>query len=152
MKLELKRIAMRDDYTIGHLYVDGKYICDTLEDKVRDINHSGKFDNGEVKVAGQTAIPYGTYKVAMGVVSPKNAHKAMYAFCGGKLPRLIDVPDFAGVLIHIGNFPKDTEGCILVGQNKVKGQLINSTATFGKLYALMADAYHRREDITITIV
>ena len=65
MKLTLKRIALRDTYTIGRLYIDGVYFCDTLEDKVRDLNKNGKFDNGENKVYSETAIPYGIYKVDM---------------------------------------------------------------------------------------
>lgn len=63
MKLTLKRIALRSTYTIGRLYVDGNYFCDTLEDTVRDLNKNGKFDNGEKKVYGKTAIPYGTYEI-----------------------------------------------------------------------------------------
>ena len=63
MKLTLKRIALRDTYTIGKLYTDDVYFCDTLEDKVRDLNKNGIFDNGEVKIKGQTAIPYGEYEV-----------------------------------------------------------------------------------------
>ena len=63
MKLKLNRIALRKTYTIGKLYIDGKYFCDTLEDTVRDTNKSGKFDNGEKKVKGKTAIPYGTYEI-----------------------------------------------------------------------------------------
>ena len=71
MKLTLKRIALRDTYTIGRLYIDGVYFCDTLEDKVRDLNKNGKFDNGEKKVYSETAIPYGIYKVDINTVSPR---------------------------------------------------------------------------------
>lgn len=63
MKLTLKRIALRPTYTIGRLYVDGNYFCDTLEDTVRDLNKNGKFDNGEKKIKGKTAIPYGMYEI-----------------------------------------------------------------------------------------
>lgn len=63
MKLTLKRIALRPTYTIGKLYIDDAYFCDTLEDTVRDTNKSGKFDNGEQKIKGKTAIPYGTYEI-----------------------------------------------------------------------------------------
>ena len=63
MKIKLKRIALKKDYTIGKLYIDDVYFCDTLEDAVRDLNKNGKFDNGEKKIYGQTAIPYGTYEV-----------------------------------------------------------------------------------------
>lgn len=110
MKLTLKRIYKGPKYTIGHLYIDGKYYCDTLEDVVRDLSI-------EKKVPGETAIPAGTYDVIVNM-SPK---------FGRELPRLVDVPNFSGILIHRGNTPKDTAGCILVGQNKRVGMVLNST-------------------------
>ena len=63
MKLTLKRIALCQTYTIGKLYIDDDYFCDTLEDTVSDLDKDGKFDNGEKKVYGKTAIPYGTYEI-----------------------------------------------------------------------------------------
>ena len=108
MILTLKRIALRDTYTIGKLYIDDVYFCDTLEDKVRDLNKNGIFDNGEVKVKGQTAIPYGEYEVVW-AYSPRFKKFT---------PRLLNVNSFSGVLIHAGNDSTDTDGCILVGQNK----------------------------------
>jgi len=105
MKLELTRIALRDTYTIGKLYVDGVYFCDTLEDKVRDINKNGIFDNGETKVHGRTAIPYGKYEIVW-AYSPRFKRYT---------PRLLNVKSFAGVLIHAGNSHEDTDGCILLG-------------------------------------
>lgn len=154
MRLKLVRSALKDKYTIGHLYVNGAYVCDTLEDKVRDLNKNGRFDNGEYKVSGQTAIPYGTYKVRMDVVSPRFGQKAFYKenANGGRLPRLVNVPSFEGILIHVGNKPEDTEGCILVGENKVKGQVINSKETFKKLYRMMYGAVLSNDPITIEIV
>ena len=62
MKLTLKRIALRPTYTIGKLYIDDVYFCDTIEDTVRDLNKNGKYDNGEQKIHSKTAIPYGTYE------------------------------------------------------------------------------------------
>ncbi|MDR3141273.1 MAG: DUF5675 family protein [Tannerellaceae bacterium] len=109
-KIKLIRIAKKPLYTIGKLYIDGEYFCDTLEDTVRDLSK-------EAKIAGKTAIPAGTYEVAVNR-SPK---------FGRNLPRLLNVPCFEGVLIHRGNKPEDTAGCILVGENKVVGGLINST-------------------------
>lgn len=148
MKLLLKRIALRDTYTIGKLYIDNHYFCDTLEDKVRDLNKDGDLnDAGEGKVAGQTAIPYGTYKVTMDVQSPKFSQRASYAWCKGYLPRLLNVPHFDGIMIHSGNDATHTAGCILVGENTVKGQVLNSMNTLKRLYDILKGA----DDITITI-
>ena len=130
MKLELTRIALRDTYTIGKLYVDGVYFCYTLEDKVRDINKNGIFDNGETKVQGKTAIPYGKYEVVW-AYSPRFKRYT---------PRLLNVKSFAGVLIHAGNSHEDTDGCILLGQNKVTGKVINSKEFVNKLYPIIKNA------------
>lgn len=127
MKMQLKRIAKRDNYTIGKLYIDGEYFCDTLEDRARDLTK-------EAKVYGKTAIPEGTYEVTLRVQSPRFSQKRQYDFCKGYLPRLLNVPSFQGVLIHCGNTAEDTDGCILVGKNTVKGMVTDSTATFRKLY------------------
>lgn len=148
MKLTLKRIALKPTYTIGKLYIDGTYFCDTCEDKVRDNNRDGDLDDiGEGKVYGQTAIPYGTYRVVMNVQSPKYSQRAAYAWCKGYLPRLVDVPHFEGILIHSGNDATHSAGCILVGENKVVGKVINSMATLKRLYYILSSA----EDITLTI-
>ena len=135
IELRLKRIARRDTYTIGHLYIDDEYFCDTIEDKDRGLNQALPVSvNIRLKRRGVTAIPVGRYRVTMNVVSPKFSQKTAYQFCGGKLPRLINVPAFDGVLIHIGNTAKDTEGCILVGRNTQVGKVLESTVTFQKLY------------------
>ena len=153
MKLQLTRIALRPTYTIGRLLIDGERFCDTLEDKVRDTNKDGDLlDEGEQKVYGQTAIPYGTYGVTLNVQSPKYSKRKAYDFCKGYLPRLLDVPHFEGILIHIGNKPEDSAGCILVRENKVVGGLINSTATFTRLYGRLKAAADRGEKIEIEIV
>ena len=152
MKLNLKRIAKLATYTIGKLSIDGVYFCDTLEDVYRGLDQSMSIEKvNEIKVKGQTAIPSGTYKVAMNFVSPRFSKKAMYDSISGRLPRLLDVPGFDGVLMHIGNTVKDTDGCILVGYNKVKGQVLDSKNTFFKLYAKLKEASDKNEQITITI-
>lgn len=144
MNLSLKRIALRDTYTIGRLSIDGKYFCDTCEDRVRDLTK-------EKKVYAETAIPAGTYDITLKVQSPKYRSRAQYSFCGGYLPRLVNVPHFDGVLIHIGNSAADSAGCILVGKNKAKGQVLESTDTFRRLYPILKAADERGEKITITI-
>lgn len=138
LNIRIDRIAKKSTYTIGKLYLNGVYFCDTLEDTDRGLTQGMPLQKiKDLKIKGATAIPKGKYKVTMNVVSPKFSKRATYQFCQGKLPRLLNVDGYDGVLIHIGNTAKDTEGCILVGQNKVVGQVINSTVTFKKLYAEM---------------
>lgn len=147
MKLTLIRTFKGEKYTIGKLYIDGEYICDTIEDKDRGLTQDmSSSEIAKIKVKHQTAIPTGTYKVTLKVQSPKYSQRSQYNFCKGYLPRLIDVPGFEGILIHIGNKHEDSSGCILVGENKVKGQVINSTTTFKKLYEKL-----KKSDDEITI-
>ena len=135
MELTLRRIARKDTYTIGRLYIDGEYFCDTIEDKDRGLSQELPVSvNKKLKRAGSTAIPVGRYRVTLDVVSPRFSKKTVYQSIKGKLPRLINVPSFEGVLIHIGNTAKDTEGCILVGQNTQVGKVLNSAKTFWRLY------------------
>ena len=156
MELTLKRIALRSEYTIGKLYVDGKYVCDTIEDTVRDLDKDGKFANGEVKIPGKTAIPYGRYEITMKVKSPKYSNFTKYSWAkkyDGYLPRLLNVPHFDGVLIHVGNSALDSEACVLVGENKVVGKVINSVNTFRRLMDdYLVPAKKRNEKIFIEVV
>ena len=143
MKILVKRVAKRPTYTIGKMYLDGKYFCDTLEDTDRNISQSTPLDTiKKVKLPNNTAIPTGTYKVIVNV-SPK--FKRL-------LPRLLNVPGFDGVLIHRGNTDKDTSGCILIGENKVVGKVINSTGYETKLVSILNKAQDNKENITIEIM
>lgn len=130
MDILIKRISLKDTYTIGKLYINGVYFCDTLEDKVRDLNKNGVFDNGEKKVYGETAIPYGTYEV----IWSYSSRFKMFT------PRLLNVNSFDGVLIHAGNTAADSHGCILVGENKAVGKVLNSKNTVEKLYPIIEKA------------
>ncbi len=141
MELKLKRIARREKYTIGKLYIDGEYFCDTIEDKDRGLTQDMPIAVIRAKkIAHETAIPMGKYRVTLKVKSPRFSKKSTYDFCCGYLPRLIDVPGYEGVLIHIGNTANQSAGCILVGENKVVGRVINSTETFKKLYERLKEA------------
>ena len=152
MELELRRIARRDTYTIGRLSIDGKYFCDTCEDKDRGLRQDLPVSvNQARKVRGQTAIPTGRYRVTLGVKSPKYSKKKQYAACNGYVPRLINVPAFDGILIHIGNTAADSEGCILVGRNKKVGMVLESTNTFWQLYDRLQTADRAGEQIYITV-
>ena len=149
MDLLLKRIARRETYTIGHLYIDGKYFCDTCEDKDRGLQQQLPLSvNVAKKKKGVTAIPVGRYRVTLAVKSKRFSQKKQYAACNGYLPRLVNVPAFDGVLIHIGNTANDTEGCILVGKNTQVGKVLDSTKMFWELYSKLQDA---KGEIYITI-
>lgn len=120
--LTLTRIAKRADYTIGRLEDEnGVKICDTLEPTWR--NYKG----GELKVPRKSAVPEGTYPV----VVTKSKKFGKY------LPLLVGVPGFEGIRIHSGNTVNDTEGCILVGQNLIKGKVLLSRLTLEKLMRLI---------------
>ena len=134
MMLELNRIAKKPLYTIGRLFVDGKYFCDTLEDRCRDLDK-------EEKVMNETAIPEGIYEVIVNVSAKFRR----------KLPLLLDVPHFSGIRIHRGNTDKDTSGCILVGENKQQGRVINSTGYELKLTEMIEKAMLSGEKIVIQV-
>lgn len=141
MELLLKRIARRDTYTIGHLYIDGQYFCDTIEDTDRGLRQDLPLSvNQAKKRRGVTAIPVGRYRVTLGVKSPKYSNKKQYDFTRGYLPRLVNVPAFDGILIHIGNTAADSEGCILVGRNTKVGMVLESTKTLKALYEVLRKA------------
>lgn len=152
MELKVKRKAKRETYVIGDLSIDEVFFSNTLEDTDRGLTSDMSDEQiKEIKQKGITAIPTGRYKVVMNVQSPKFSKYKQYEFCKGYLPRLVDVPGYEGVLIHIGNYPKDTDGCILVGKNTVKGAVMESTATFKKLYDILKNADEAGQDIYITI-
>ena len=128
MKIELKRIFTCKTYTIGHIYVDGKFVCDSIEDTDRGLLQTTPLDEIKAKkVYAETAIPRGTYKVTLNIQSPSFSKKAYYKqFCNGYLPRLLRVPGFDGILMHRGTTAKSSAGCIICGYNKVKGQVVDS--------------------------
>lgn len=138
MNLKLVRKYRKETYTIGKLYVDGVYFCDTIEDKDRGLDDSMVLADIMVKKKyGETAIPYGTYKVEINY-SPK--YKRL-------MPQIMNVKGFGGIRIHSGNTAKDTLGCLIVGKNTKKGMVTESRTTYNKLFALMKD----EKDITIEI-
>lgn len=159
MKLLLTRIAKKDKYTIGRLYMQDKQnkqwvkLCDTIEDKDRGLDQSMSEANiVHIKVKHQTAIPTGTYKIVMNIVSGTFVKKQKYKdFCGGKLPRLSYVKGFSGILIHAGIDQDSSSGCIILGENKVVGKVINSWETFKRVYNLLKAASDRGEAITLTV-
>ena len=153
MELLVDRKWKKQSYTISNLYIDGKWFCNCLEDADRGLDNSMSEDMiRTLKKPSITAIPRGTYEITLDVVSPKYSKVQFYKdVCNGKVPRLKDVKGFDGILIHAGNTDKDSSGCLLVGQNKVKGQVVNSKETFKQLYNLLQDEKSRGEKIVIKI-
>lgn len=142
MELLLERKYLKEEYTVGNLYINGVFFCNILEDKVRDLNKNGTFDCGEFKIKGHTAIPYGTYEIKV-TYSPKFKRE---------LPLLLNVPFFEGIRMHKGNLPSDTEGCLIPGENKKKGMVINSTKYEVELTKLLKEVQNKKEKITIKII
>lgn len=134
MQLKLNRIFKTNTFTIGELYINEKYVTDTLEDRVRP--------EGE-KVYGKTAIPEGTYEV-------KLTHSPRFKKI---LPEILNVPNFSGIRIHTGNSSKDTEGCIIVGtwDGEKEDWVGSSKIAFDKLMSLLEEATNNKEKITITV-
>ena len=152
MKVKILRKYKKDNYTIGKLFIDDKYFCDTLEDTDRNLNsRMSELEIKNKKIYGNTAIPTGEYIVDLNTVSPKFKDKSWAKPYGGKLPRLLNVKGFEGILIHVGNTPKDTLGCVLVGKNTIKGKLTDSTNTFKVLMRHLLQASLKNELITINI-
>lgn len=133
--LILNRFSSSDKCTIGELHFHGRFICYTLEPhnfgfkRTSDVN---EVRSKKILFPGKVAIPYGDYTVSLSY-SPKFSHKAFYKEHGGLLPRLENVPCFSGILIHVGNYPSDTKGCILVGNWNGGEKLISSRESFLKV-------------------
>ena len=135
-ELSINRFALKERYTIGRFSVDGLYLCDTLEDRVRELpdDQAGAF----YKVPGETAIPRGRYQ-AIVTFSQKFQRR---------LPLLLNVPYYTGIRIHRGNTELHTAGCILVGENKAVGMVLNSTY-WEEYITKLIDQYEGETWITI---
>ena len=143
MKILLDRKYLGKAYTIGTLSFDGKYLCECIEDVVRDLNKDGDLlDDGETKIPKETAIPYGIYKVKLSM-SPK--FKRI-------LPMVENVKHFTGIRIHKGRTAKHTWGCILPGENKIKGQVINSEKYEMIIIQKILEAEQKGEETYIHII
>ena len=153
MEAKVSRKYFNDSYTIGKLSIDGKYFCDTLEDKDRGLRQTMSTEEiKRIKVYGETAIPKGRYIVRMDIVSSKYSNVKWYKDnFEGRIPRLESVKGFEGILIHPGNTALDCLGCILVGKNKQKGKVLESRDTFLQLWKIFDAAYKRKETIYLTI-
>ena len=152
LNIKVTRPYKKDKYTIGKMYLDGKYFCDTLEDKDRGLTSDMTVSEiKQIKVKHETAIPTGVYEIDMDTVSPKFQNRSWAIPYRGKVPRLVDVKGFTGVLIHVANKPEELSGCIAVGENKIVGGLSESTITFHKLMCKLIDAHQAGDKIILTI-
>ena len=151
MEILLIRKYKKPTYTVGNLYINGKWIANTLEDVDRNLNSSMSVEQIKaIKKPNETAIPTGTYEVTLDIFSPKFGNKSFYKkTCNGKLPRILNVKGFDGVLIHCGNTNLDTSGCVLVGRNLEKGKVLKSQEIFEKLYKILKE---NKNNLTIKIV
>lgn len=143
MIIKVERKWKKAGYTIGVLSIDGKRICDTLEPTDRGLR--GSMSRGEIrekKIYGKTAILTGRYEVKMGMSVKFKARR----------PRIVGVKGFEGILIHEGNTAKDTQGCILVGDNREVGKVLYSHVSLGRITEKIIQAEMRGEEVTITIV
>ena len=130
MDLKLIRKEFYEHSTIGELYINGVHECYVLEDRIRD-----------EKIHGETAIPYGRYEVVV-TYSPR---------FGRYLPLLLNVPGFSGIRIHKGNTHRDTGGCLIVGQVKSGGQVLNSGKAFDRFYPKLVFALQNNGKVFIEI-
>jgi len=153
MRLKDCRKWRKDTYTIGILYVNGIKLCETVEDKDRGLNSSMDLATiAKRKVYGETAIPTGTYKVILST-SLKFKSRAWAKKYGGLVPEILGVKGFDGVRIHPGNTAEDSLGCLLPGDNKIKGGVINSTKRYYELMdKYLVPAWTKKEEITIEIL
>ena len=142
MKIYIERKYKKEDYTIGSLFINGKWVCNTLEHKDRGL-HQGmsKLEIAIAKVFHETAIPEGTYRVKAGLSMKFKARR----------PYILDVPGFSGIMIHEGNTVRDTQGCILVGLNTVRGRLTESRKCLGEVMAQVLEAEDRGEPVVMTV-
>ena len=114
MKIVVVRHYFSENYTIGKLYIDGGYFCDTLEPSTTATEHP--------------AVKTGVYSLVI-AWSPK---------FGSYMPR-IEVPKRSGILFHVGNYPHDTKGCVLLGLNTIKGSVTASKVTFNSFFDMLLD-------------
>lgn len=141
MELTLLRTQKTELSTISHLLIEDKHECFIIEDTDRGLKQTMSLEEiQKLKIHGKTAIPEGRYQIIL-TYSPR--FKKI-------LPRLLNVLGYEGILIHIGNYPKDTEGCLLPGVTPTKDCVLKSAIAFLRLYNKLSSV-PKDEEIWITI-
>jgi hypothetical protein len=151
MELFLERDHSTPNATPGSLFADGVFLCHTLEDTVREIDGRPV---EEWKVAKKTAIPVGRYRVIISRSERFSAHasKKMGREINVYLPEVLGVAGFAGIRIHGGNGPEDTEGCPLVGDIAIgREKIANCAPALERLLDKMRTAILKNESIWLTV-
>lgn len=116
LQVLLTRNWRKDTYTIGRIYTNGNFFCNSLEDKDRGLMQGMPLETlKKMKVQDQTAIPVGTYRLRV-TMSPRFKRE---------LVEVVDVPAFTGIRFHRGVNENHTSGCVLTGMNKIKGGLVD---------------------------
>lgn len=152
MQLRLDRYMSNEKSTLGRLYLNNELFCYVAEDAFH-----------MPKIKGKTRIPAGSYRLHLKPLGSSHfdtnyTNKFGNVFHKGMI-ELENVPNYVGVLIHIGNDADDTEGCLLVGLSPIEKadehgsyRVASSTDAYKKLYPLVRDALHRHETVTIRVV
>ena len=149
MDIVLKRKYFTEIATIGELSINGVFECFILEHRDRGLNEFMTLDEiNKIKKHGETAIPYGVYKVVVTKSERFSKMKGRPIY----LPLLLNVKGFEGIRIHAGNKPKDTEGCQLPGRIKGNDSVFESTIAFNKLNEKINNAIKRGEIVTYQII
>ena len=156
MEIVLDRKYKKETYTIGVITVDGKYVCNSVEDKDYGFNQDTPvktIKDTKAKHPQQVAIPAGRYEVSVKYYRGMADKYPFYknSSCKGHIPCLVNVPGYSGILIHCGSTAKDSAGCIIVGKNTIKGGVTESRACFTKLCDMIMAAAGRKEKVYITI-
>jgi hypothetical protein len=152
-KIKVERYIKGDNFTVGKLYIDDVFYCNTLEDKDRGLRQDMPLATiNSIKVPAKTCIPSGTYKISLDIKSPSFSQKDWYVknINGGRLPYLLNVPGYTHILLHGGKTVDNTEGCLLTGIYANNGQLKDYASSRQKLKDVF-DAIKNYKDIEITI-
>lgn len=141
MEILIDRKYKKKNYTIGNVYINGVYFCDSLEDTDRGLRDDMYVSElRDMKVDERTAIPTGRYEVEI-----------TYSNRFGKMmPLVCDVKAFDGIRIHSGNTHEDTEGCILFGKNRAVGKVLDSRKTMSYFMEVLEETL-KREKVWIEI-
>jgi len=144
LNLKIKRTIFGSTYTIGEWSVEGMPFCQSLEDTDRGLTKDMSLAQiKKIKVYGKTCIPYGRYEIRL-TQSPKLSSKPYSKEFNGLVPELIDVPGYSGIRMHPGNSSADTDGCLLPGENRTPGRLVNSTIAYTDLMRYYLVPAHKR--------